>query len=215
VEATFYIAIADDHEIVRNGLSMIIENTQNMQVVTAASSHHELLKMLEIHDIDMLILDLNLGDVNGLSSLESIIERYPTLPVLVLSAYPEEQYAIRAFKSGASGYLNKAVVSSELIEAIHTIQKGRRYISETLSQNLPYGTTLEKEKTEISEILSKRELEVFTLIGQGKSSTEIADTLSLSPKTVSTYRSRIMEKLMLTSRTQLQRFAYERLGNVV
>lgn len=209
------IAIADDHEIVRNGLSIIIENTHSMQVEIAASSHHELLHMLEAHEVDMLILDLNLGDVNGLGSLESITERHPALPVLVLSAYPEEEYAIRAFKAGASGYLNKAVVSSELIKAIQTIKSGKSYISETLAQNLPYGTTLEKEKKEISEILSKREFEVFSLIGQGKSPKEISELLSLSPKTVSTYRSRIMEKLMLTNRTQLQRLAYERLGRVL
>ena len=209
------IAIADDHEIVRNGLSIIIENTYSMQVEIAASSHHELLHMLEAHEVDMLILDLNLGDVNGLGSLESITERHPALPVLVLSAYPEEEYAIRAFKAGASGYLNKAVVSSELIKAIQTIKSGKSYISETLAQNLPYGTTLEKEKKEISEILSKREFEVFSLIGQGKSPKEISELLSLSPKTVSTYRSRIMEKLMLTNRTQLQRLAYERLGRVL
>lgn len=209
------IAIADDHEIVRNGLSIIIENTRGMQVNIAASSHHELLQMLEVDEADMLILDLNLGDVNGLGSLEAITERHPALPVLVLSAYPEEEYAIRAFKAGASGYLNKAVVSSELIEAIQTIQSGKSYISETLAQNLPYGTTLEKEKKEISEILSKREFEVFSLIGQGKSPKEISELLSLSPKTVSTYRARIMEKLMLTSRTQLQRLAYERLGSVL
>jgi len=209
------IAIADDHEIVRNGLSMIIENTEGMQVDIAASSHHELLDMLEKYEIDILILDLNLGDINGLGSLESVTKHYPSLPVLVLSAYPEEEYAVRAFKSGALGYLNKAVISSELIEAIRTIQNGKSYVSKTLAQNLPYGTRLERETKDISEILSKRELEVFTLIGQGKSSTEIADILSLSPKTVSTYRSRIMEKLMLTSRTQLQRFAYERLDGVV
>ncbi|SFV89889.1 two component transcriptional regulator, LuxR family [hydrothermal vent metagenome] len=208
------IAIADDHEIVRNGLSMIIENTEGMQVDIAASSHHELLDMLEKYQIDILILDLNLGDLNGLGSLESVTKHYPSLPVLVLSAYPEEEYAVRAFKLGALGYLNKAVNASELIEAIHTIENGKPYISKTLAQTLPYGTQLERETKDISEILSKRELEVFTLIGQGKSSTEIADILSLSPKTISTYRSRIIEKLMLTSRTQLQRFAYEWLSGV-
>ena len=215
MEGILHIAIADDHEIVRSGLSIMIENTQGMQVNIAASSHYELLQMLEIHEADMLILDLNLGDVNGLDSLESITERHPALPVLVFSAYPEKEYAIRALKAGASGYLNKSVVSSELIEAIQTILSGKSYISKTLVQKLPYGTKFEKEKKEISEILSKREFEVFSLIGQGKSPKEISELLSLSPKTVSTYRSRIMEKLMLTSRTQLQRLAYERLGRVL
>ncbi len=215
MENNLRIAIADDHEIVRSGLAMIIDNAQGMQVDIAASSHHELIDLLEKREIDLLILDLNLGDVNGLFSLESVASRYPSLPVLVLSAYPEEEYAIHAFKAGASGYLNKAVISSELIEAIQTIQNGKRYIGETLAQTLPYGTSLQKETKEISKILSKREFEVFTLIGQGKSPKEIAQILSLSPKTVSTYRSRIMEKLMITNRSQLQRFAYERLGGVL
>jgi len=206
------IAIADDHEIVRNGLSMVIESEEKMKVLIQASSYAELIKHLKEIQVDILILDLNLGDLNGLVCLENVIALYPSLPILVLSAYPEEVYALRAFKSGASGYLNKAVVSSELICAIRTIIEGSKYTSTSFSDTLEYGTCLEKEETELTDILSKREFEVFSLIASGKTPTQIAEILTLSPKTVSTYRTRIMDKLMLENTSQLSRFAYEMLN---
>jgi len=206
------IAIADDHEIVRNGLTMVIESEEKMEVVVQASSYAELIDRLKGTSIDLLILDLNLGDLNGLVSLEKVLALYPSLPILVLSAYPEEAYALRTFKSGASGYLNKAVVSSELIGAIHTITEGKKYVSASFSEHLEYGTSLEKEETELTNLLSKREFEVFSLIASGKTPTQIAEILTLSPKTVSTYRTRIMDKLMLENASQLSRFAYETLN---
>jgi len=206
------IAIADDHEIVRNGLTMVINAKKNMKVCIQASSYAELIAQLKVIPIDILILDLNLGDLNGLTSLENVLNLYPSLPILVLSAYPEEAYALRAFKSGAFGYLNKAVVSAELINAIHTITKGKKYISTSFSNSLEYGTSLEKEEIELTNLLSKREFEVLSLIASGNTSQEIATRLKLSPKTVSTYRTRIMEKLMLDNASQLSRFAYETLG---
>jgi len=203
------LAIADDHELIRNGLSMIIDSHQNMQVVLQASSHNELMESLDKYHVDLLILDLNLGDTNGLQTVETISDHYPSLPILVLSAYPEEIYALSAFKSGASGYLNKSVVSSELIEAISTILKGEKYISSAFSEILPFGTDLGKETKDLGEILSKREFEVLNLIAAGKTPKEIAEIMDVSPKTISTYRTRIMDKLSLETSSQLQRFAYE------
>ncbi len=203
------IAVADDHELIRNGLEMIINTRSDMQVAVQAASYQELLDTLEKKHVDLLLLDLNLGDINGLSTIEQIHARYPSLPILVLSAYPEEVYALRAFKSGALGYLNKSVVSSELIDAITTVLQGKRYISKTCEEILPLGTDLNPETKALGELLSKREFEVLNLIAQGKSPKEIAEEMGLSPKTVSTYRTRILDKLSLESTTQLQRFAYE------
>lgn len=203
------VAIADDHEIVRNGLKMLIDKEKDMQVEVEASSCSDLTALLKETDIDLLILDLNLGDINGVESIEHVSKLFPGLSILVLSTYPEEPYAIQTFKAGASGYLNKTVISSELIKAIHKITEGKKYISESLAENLAYGFSLEKSDTDPIELLSKREFEVLSLIASGQSYKEIASKLNLSPKTVSTYRTRILEKLNLTSTAQLLRFAYE------
>lgn len=203
------IAIADDHEIVRHGLIMLIDKEKNMQVEVEASSYSELIARLKEVSVDLLILDLNLGDTNGMESIENVSTLFPALPILVLSTYPEEPYAIQTFKAGASGYLNKTVISSELIKAIHKITAGKKYISESLAENLAYGFSLEKSSTNPVELLSKREYEVLSLIASGQSYKEIASKLDLSPKTVSTYRTRILEKLNLATTAQLLRFAYE------
>ncbi len=206
------VAIADDHELIRKGLHMLIEVRTDMHVLFEASSYQELVKKLHEHQPNILILDLNLGDSNGLHTIENITQSYPSLPILILSAYPENVYALRAFKSGASGYLNKSAVSEELITAILTVTEGRRYISQGCEEIFPLGTEIKKEERDLGEILSKRELEVLRLIAEGKTPKEIAETMDLSPKTVSTYRTRIMEKLELESTNQLQRFAYEMLS---
>ena len=203
------IAIADDHEIVRSGLIMLIDQREDMQVQIEASSYSELILLLEKEHIDLLILDLNLGDKNGLESIENVIKVFPTLPILILSTYPEDPYAIQTFKAGASGYLNKTVISSELIKAILKITQGKKYVSESLAENLAYGFNLEKSTKNLVELLSKREFEILTLIASGQAYKEIADKLDISPKTVSTYRTRILEKLNLSSTSQLLRFAYE------
>ncbi len=203
------LAIADDHELIRNGLEMIIGTHSDMQVTLQAASYHELLESLRKQHVDLLLLDLNLGDSNGLSTVEQIKTQYPSLPILVLSAYPEEVYALRAFKSGALGYLNKSVVSAELIDAITTVMRGEKYISSALEEILPFGTDLDPEKKTLGDLLSKREFEVLSLIALGKSPKEIAEEMALSPKTVSTYRTRILDKLSLENTAQLQRFAYE------
>lgn len=203
------VAIADDHEIVRNGLIMLIDQEKDMEVQVEASSCTELISKLKKECADLLILDLNLGDKNGIESIENVSNLFPELPILVLSMYPEEPYAIQTFKAGASGYLNKTVISSELIKAIHKITSGKKYISESLAENLAYGFSLEKSNKDPIELLSKREYEVLSLIASGQTYKDIASKLDLSPKTVSTYRTRILEKLNLTSTAQLLRFAYE------
>jgi DNA-binding NarL/FixJ family response regulator len=175
----------------------------------SAASFFELTEALQDQTVDLLILDLNLGDSNGLDSIAKIRNTYSNLPILILSAYPEEVYAIRAFKAGAMGYLNKTIISDELIKAIRSIQSGKRYISKNLEAQLPFGLSLEEESQDVISLLSKRELEVLTLISEGLTFQEVSQKLSLSPKTISTYRTRILEKLHLENSAQLLQFAYE------
>ncbi len=203
------IIIADDHEIVRSGLTLLIERENDLQICAKASSFAQIVPLLEAHRCSLLILDLNLGDRNGLGSLESIYRRFPDLPILVLSSYPDTPYAMQAFKAGASGYLNKAVIGEELIEAIRTVASGKKYISRSLEEVLPYGTELDTADKDTLATLSKRELEVLSLIAEGKAYKEIAATLGVSPKTVSTYRARLLEKLDLENTADLLRFAFE------
>jgi len=205
----FNILIADDHEIVRSGLMMMIEPQADMVVKAKASSYEQLTDLLKKETFDLLILDLNLGDKNGMESIQSVNAIRPDLPILVLSAYPEEPYALQAFRAGASGYLNKAVISSELLRAIRTVSQGKKYVSPTLEETMLYGTDLEKNETAMTSALSKRELEVLSMIAESKSYKEIASELGVSPKTVSTYRTRILEKLNLSSTSELLRFAFE------
>jgi len=205
----FNILIADDHEIVRSGLMMMIEPQADMAVKAKASSYEQLTDLLKKETFDLLILDLNLGDKNGMESIQSVNAIRPDLPILVLSAYPEEPYALQAFRAGASGYLNKAVISSELLRAIRTVSQGKKYVSPTLEETMLYGTDLEKNETAMTSALSKRELEVLSMIAESKSYKEIASELGVSPKTVSTYRTRILEKLNLSSTSELLRFAFE------
>lgn len=203
------VAIVDDHELIRTGLRLIIEKEPSMQLLFEATNRRDLLSFLQKHDPDILIMDLNLGDSDGMETIESVTRHYPSLPILVLSTYPEELYALFAFKQGILGYLNKSVVSEELIEAIETVVSGKHYISRSFKEKLPYGTTLAKENRELTSLLSKRETEVMSLLAQDKSSKEIAEIMGISPKTVSTYKVRIMDKLSISSASHLQRLAYE------
>jgi len=203
------IIIADDHEIVRSGLRLLIESQEDLKVKDEASSFSELLEHLQKNSYDLLILDLNLGDKNGLHSIQEISNQFEMLPVLVLSMFPEDAYAIGAIKAGASGYLNKKVISDELIDAARIVISGKKYVSEYLSENLAYGTSLDKETTNPLDTLSKREYEVLSQIASGATYKDIAEKLALSPKTISTYRTRILEKLSLSNTTQLIHFALQ------
>lgn len=203
------IIIADDHELVRKGLRLIIDETRGMRVAAEASSAHELLTLLDKTAFDLIILDLNLGDTHGVESVGLVNARFPDMPILVLSSSPEELYAVQSFKEGASGFLNKAVIGDVLVAAINRVANGKKYIAPSLESTLLYGTDLEKKSFSTSSLLSKRELEVLTLISEGKSYKEIAADLGVSPKTVSTYRARVLEKLNLSSTTELLHFAFE------
>ena len=206
----YKIIIADDHEIVRSGVKFTIGGAQeNFHIEDEASSFSELIGLLSKKSYDFLILDLNLGDKNGIPSIREISNQFSELPILILSMFPEDPYALQSIQAGASGYLNKKMVSEELIDAINSIIEGKTYIDQSYMENLPYGTSLGKTSKSSVESLSKREFEVYSLIASGITSKEIAEKLALSPKTVSTYRTRILEKLSLSNTSQLIHFALQ------
>ncbi len=203
------VLIADDHELIRTGIRLLLEKEEDIRVAGEVSTFTQLRQKIEETGCDLLILDLNLGDRNGVETVEGISALFPSLPILVLSSFPEEQYALQSFRAGASGYLNKTVFSGELLRAIRKIASGKKYVSESLAETLVCGVSLEKSSRDPLELLSRREFEVLTRICTGRTYKEIADELGLSPKTVSTYRTRLLEKLELTSTVQLVHYAFE------
>jgi two-component system, NarL family, invasion response regulator UvrY len=202
------VVIVDDHSVVREGVKRILADTEDISVVDEAANGNEAIKIVTNRDCDLLLLDLSLPDIGGFDVLRVIRDKKPTLPILILSMFPEEDYALRALKEGASGYLNKASMPDELIRAIHTTIRNRVFVSETL------GEILVREKTGktgrlIHDSLSEREFQIFRMIVSGKPIKAIARDLSIAPTTVSTYRSHILTKMNMTSNTELVRYALE------
>jgi DNA-binding NarL/FixJ family response regulator len=200
------ILIADDHAIVRRGLIQILEEEPDSFLVSEAKDAMEALEKLNQEKWDLVILDINLPGRSGLDVLSIVHYQFPTLPVLVLSMFPEDQYGIRVLKSGAAGYLNKQSAPEDLIKAIRKIQSGGKYISDTLAELL-LSEVVEFGDKENPNLLSNREYEILILIARGNSLTEISAILSLSVKTVSTYRSRILIKLNLKNNVDLTAYA--------
>ena len=200
------ILIADDHPVVRRGLKQILlENYPTASIGEAGDAEH-LIEQVINQDWDIVICDMNMPGRSGFDALQQIKELSPKLPVLIMSMYPEDQYAIRVLKAGASGYLGKESIDDDLIKAVETVRLGKRFITPSIAEKL--ADALEKDSTQLPhEGLSNREFDVFKLLTGGKSITEIATQLSLSPTTVSTYRSRIMSKMNLHSIAELTRYA--------
>jgi DNA-binding NarL/FixJ family response regulator len=200
------ILIADDHAIVREGLKQILSESPDLVVVAEASSGQEVLEKISKSDLDLVVLDIAMPGRGGLDILKEIKTQRPRLPVLMLSMYPEEQYAIRVLKSGASGYLTKESAPSELVMAIRQISQGKKYISPSLAEKLAIDLEINPDKMP-HEILSDREYQVMCMIASGKTLKEIADGLSLSIKTISTYRSRILEKMNMRTNAEVTHYA--------
>ncbi len=200
------ILIADDHAIVREGLKQILSESPDMRVVAEASTGREVLENISNNDFDIVILDIGMPGRGGLDILKEVKSQNPKLPVLILSMYPEEQYAVRVLKSGASGYLTKESAPGELIKAIRQISQGKKYISASLAEKLAVDLEMSPDKPP-HEILSDREYQVMCMIASGKTLKEIADGLSLSIKTISTYRSRILEKMNMKTNAELTHYA--------
>ena len=200
------ILIADDHTIVREGLKQIIVNTAGMVVTGEAANGQETLDLIRKNNFDVILLDIAMPEKDGLAILKQLKQEKIELPVLVLSMHPEEQYAVRVLKMGAAGYLTKASASDELIKAIRKISTGKKYISDSLAEKLALDLDIDTEKLP-HEYLSDREFQVLCMIASGKTVTNIAEELSLSVNTISTYRVRVLDKLKMTSNSELTRYA--------
>jgi len=202
------VLIADDHDVVRKGLIQILAKSFPGTDVDEAADGRHALAMAEKGSYALVLLDISMPGRGGLEVLKEIKRLHPGVPVLILSMHPEEEYAVRAFRAGASGYLTKDSAADELVQAIRTILAGKRYLGASLTEML----VRELESNGAGpphKVLSDRELQVMRMLASGKTVTEIADELSLSVKTISTYRSRILEKLQVRNNAELARYAFE------
>jgi len=202
------ILIADDHPIVRAGFKQVISDTQDMTVADEAENGQEVLNLIRKKDYDIVLLDISMPGRNGLEVLKDLKVEKPKLPVMILSIYPEEQYAIRALRAGASGYMTKASAPNELIAAIRKISQGGKYISSSLAEKLTDYLGEDASKP-LHEKLSDREYQVMLMIASGKTVTDIAEQLCLSVKTISTYRSHIIEKMRLKNNAEITLYAVQ------
>ena len=200
------ILIFDDHEVVREGIKRIFDEQPGTVAFGPAGTAAEALNLARNEDWDVAVLDLSLGDRSGLEVLKELQQIRPRLPVLILSMHSEEQYARRAFKGGAAGYITKDSPRTELLKAIEKVIAGGRYVSPTLADKLVFDIERGTDRPP-HEALSDREFEVMRLIAAGKTVSEIAEMLSLSDKTISTYRSRLLEKMRMKTNAELIHYA--------
>jgi DNA-binding NarL/FixJ family response regulator len=200
------IVIADDHAIVRTGLRQFFSEQVDLRVTGEAANGREALELVRQGDLDVLLMDLAMPDQSGVDALAAIKARAPELPVLILSGFPESHYATTLLKQGASGYLNKDCDPEEIVKAIRTLHRGRKYITAGVAEMLADGLDGSAAKLP-HEALSEREFQVFLRLAKGETIGHMADSMSLSAKTVSTYRTRVMEKLNLASNSDLTYYA--------
>ncbi len=200
------ILIADDHAIVRAGLKQFIADQGDMQVAGEAATGTEAIALVRAGEYDVVLLDISMPDKNGIDTLKTLRQVRPDMPVLMLSGYAEEQYAVNLLRAGAAGYLNKEAASTQLVGAIRTVVRGRKFVSPALAQILADGVTGDGE-TPLHGELSQREFQVFCKLAAGAAVSKIADDLFLSVKTVSTYRTRVLEKMGMKSNADLTYYA--------
>jgi DNA-binding NarL/FixJ family response regulator len=203
------ILIADDHAIVRKGLKQLLLEQYPSAVIGESADAESLINSTIHEQWDVVICDINMPGRSGLDALHQIKQGSPKLPVLIMSMYPEDQYALRVLKAGASGYLGKETIHDDIVRAIETVRMGKKFITPAIAERL--ADAFDADSTQQPhESLSDREFDVLKLLAMGKSVTEIAEQLSLSATTVSTYRSRIMDKMGMRSNADLTRYALER-----
>jgi two-component system invasion response regulator UvrY len=202
------ILIADDHAIVRRGLAQIVSEEPDMVVAGEAQNEEEVLSLLNNGEWDVVILDITMPGHSGLEVLRGLKQMRPTLPVLILSMHPEDQFAVRALKAGAAGYMTKEAAPDELVKAIRKVLEGGKYVSSTLAEKLVRGLAPPAERMPL-EALSEREYQVMKMIASGWTVSTIAEELKLSVKTVSTYRARILAKMRLRSNAELTHYAIQ------
>lgn len=204
------ILIADDHAVVRQGLKQIITDQSDMRVCGEAENSEEILRLVRAEIYDVIVLDITMpGGKSGLDLLPEIKELQPSVKILILSMHAEEQFAVRALKSGASGYITKQSAPTELIRAIRKVKSGGKYISQSIAEQLAFFYSDDVE-TPPHERLSDREFQVMRMIAEGKNLREIGEELNISEKTVGTYRVRILEKMQMTRNAELIRYAVQK-----
>jgi two-component system invasion response regulator UvrY len=206
------ILIADDHKIFRKGLKQTIEDEHGMEVFGEAADGNEVLSMISKHHFDVVLLDFTMPGPSGLDILKQIKSDYPDLPVLFLSMHPEEQYALRALRAGAAGYLTKEADEANLILAIRKANNGGKYVTPSIAEKLAFSIEIDLGKPP-HELLSDREYQVMCLIARGKKVTEISEELCLGVSTISTYRTRILEKMKMKNNAELTHYAIK--NNIV
>jgi len=207
-ESSIKILVADDHEIARQGLKTIISEHSDLSIAGEAENGNQVLKILRKTKVDVVLLDFDMPEKNGLDTLIELKALYPELPVMILSIFPEDHYGTRFLKAGASGYLQKSSATDQLIDAIRKVFNGGKYISSVLTDKLVTGLNKDKEQF-LHESLTDREFQVFRLLSTGKKLKEMADELCLSINTISTYRSRILQKMDMKSNADVIRYAIE------
>jgi two-component system invasion response regulator UvrY len=200
------ILIADDHAIVRAGLKQFIADQPDMEVAGEAATGNEAIQLARAGGFDVLLLDISMPDKNGIDTLKTVKQARPELPILMISGYAEDQYAVNLLRAGAAGYLNKDAASSQLVGAIRTVVCGRKFVSPALAQILADGVTGDADQPLHGE-LSQREFQIFCKLAGGAAVSKIADELHLSVKTVSTYRTRVLEKMGMKSNADLTYYA--------
>ncbi len=202
------VIIADDHSIVRQGLKNILSLTEDMEVVAEAGDGNELLTIMENTECDVVVLDISMPGIDVLNIISSIKTIHPETGILILSMHPENLYAFRMLKAGASGYMTKETAPDELVTAIRKVACGQKYISQQLASMLP--DLMDSSSLSPHEQLSSREHQVFCMIGSGFSAKEIAQKLCLSVKTIYTYRARILEKMKMKNTAELILYAVQK-----
>lgn len=200
------VLIADDHAIVREGLKQILADTKDIAVAGEAENGLEAIKLVRQGKGNVLLLDISMPDRNGIEVLKQVRKETPAIAVLILTMHREDQYAIRSLKAGAAGYLNKQSAPAELVNAIRQVATGRKYVTPTLAQELANQVNEERE-VPLHETLSDREFQTLTMIASGKTVSDIARELVLSVKTISMYRSRLLQKMKLRHNAELTHYA--------
>lgn len=202
------VILADDHDVVRRGIKQILSEDPSIQVVGEAKSGAEIIELLSNNNCDVLLMDISMPGMSGLDVLSELRKTNKTLPVIFLSMHPEEHYAVRAMKNGAAGYITKDSPPESLLKAVKKVASGGRYITSSLAERLADALTSPDDRP-LHDALSERESQILRLMGAGKSPSEIAESLCLSIKTVSTYKTRVMQKMGLKSSAELIRYAVE------
>ena len=200
------LLIADDHTIMREGLKRILEGIDDIQVIGEAIDGHDTLHKVRTESFDVLLLDLSMPGRSGVDLIHQIRDEFPKLPILILTMHEEDQYAVRAIRAGANGYLTKESAGTQLVSALRKVASGRPYISMEVAEQLAISA-MPSIGDQSHSALSDREFEVFCHLAKGKSITEIGDMLHLSVKTVSTHKTRIMQKMELHSLSELVQYA--------